>query len=52
MQMFQIKTMNELNSPTENELALCDLLLGDEYFRGDPWVMSLRACVLYHLHGH
>lgn len=50
MQMFQIKTMNELNSPTENELALCDLLLSDDYFRGNPWVMSLRACVLYHLH--
>lgn len=50
MQMFQVKSMNELNSPTENELALCDHLLGDEYFRGSVWVMSLRACVLYHLH--
>ncbi|KAI6046221.1 hypothetical protein EDC04DRAFT_3016435 [Pisolithus marmoratus] len=50
VQMFQVKTMNELNSPTENELALCDHLLGDDYFRGSPWVMCLRACVLYHLH--
>ncbi|KAI6002699.1 hypothetical protein EDD15DRAFT_2385326 [Pisolithus albus] len=50
VQMFQVKSMNELNSPTENELALCDHLLGDDYFRGSLWVMSLRACVLYHLH--
>lgn len=50
VQMFQVKTMNELNSPTENELALCDHLLGDEYFLANPWIMSLRACVLYHLH--
>ncbi|KAF9241549.1 hypothetical protein BU15DRAFT_44778 [Melanogaster broomeanus] len=50
VQMFQIKTMNELNSPTENELAMCDHLLGDDFFRASPWVMSLRACVLYHLH--
>ncbi|KAF9227395.1 TPR-like protein [Gyrodon lividus] len=50
VQMFQIRTMNELNSPTENELAICDRLLGDDFFRGSAWVMSLRACVLYHLH--
>ncbi|KAH7888745.1 hypothetical protein F5I97DRAFT_1855159 [Phlebopus sp. FC_14] len=50
VQMFQIKTMNELNGPTENELALCDRLLGEDFFRRSPWVMSLRACVLYHLH--
>ncbi|KAI9569620.1 hypothetical protein HD554DRAFT_2089548 [Boletus coccyginus] len=50
VQFFQIKTMNELNSPTENELVMCDRLLGEDFFRGNPWVMSLRACVLYHLH--
>ncbi|KAH7927147.1 TPR-like protein [Leucogyrophana mollusca] len=50
VQMFQIKTMNELHSPTENELAMCDHLLTDDFFKGSPWVMSLRACVLYHLH--
>ncbi|KAF8554160.1 TPR-like protein [Imleria badia] len=50
VQFFQIKTMNELNSPTENELVMCDRLLGEDFFRGSPWVMSLRACVLYHLH--
>ncbi|KAG9316570.1 hypothetical protein JVU11DRAFT_2623 [Chiua virens] len=50
VQLFQIKTMNELNSPTENELMMCDRLLSEDFFQGSPWVMSLRACVLYHLH--
>ncbi|KAG1742828.1 hypothetical protein EDB19DRAFT_1700586 [Suillus lakei] len=49
--MFQIRTMNELHSPSENELAMCDRLLGDDCFRDSAWVMSLRACALYHLHG-
>ncbi|KAG0707330.1 hypothetical protein DFH29DRAFT_896893 [Suillus ampliporus] len=48
--MFQIRTMNELHSPSENELAMCDRLLGDDCFRDSAWVMSLRACALYHLH--
>ncbi|KAG1732216.1 uncharacterized protein EDB91DRAFT_1152196 [Suillus paluster] len=48
--MFQIRTMNELHSPSENELAMCDRLLGDDCFRDSTWVMSLRACALYHLH--
>lgn len=49
--MFQIRTMNELHSPSEHELAMCDRLLGDDCFRDSAWVMSLRACALYHLHG-
>jgi len=49
--MFQIRTMNELHSPSENELAMCDRLLGDDCFRDSVWVMSLRASALYHLHG-
>ncbi|KAG2150587.1 hypothetical protein DEU56DRAFT_728974 [Suillus clintonianus] len=48
--MFQIRTMNELHSPSENELAMCDRLLGDDCFRDSAWAMSLRACALYHLH--
>ncbi|KAG2364895.1 hypothetical protein BDR07DRAFT_1278800 [Suillus spraguei] len=48
--MFQIRTMNELHSPSENELAMCDRLLRDDCFRDSAWVMSLRACALYHLH--
>ncbi|EGN99880.1 hypothetical protein SERLA73DRAFT_106741 [Serpula lacrymans var. lacrymans S7.3] len=50
VQLFQVKTMNELHSPSENELAICDHLLSDDFFRGSLWIMSLRACVLYHLH--
>jgi len=30
---------------------MCDRLLGDDCFRDSAWVMSLRACALYHLHG-
>ncbi|KAF9450423.1 TPR-like protein [Macrolepiota fuliginosa MF-IS2] len=48
--MFQVKTLSELHQPTENELALCDRLLSQEFFPGSVWLMSLRACVLYHLH--
>ncbi|KAJ3554079.1 hypothetical protein NM688_g3293 [Phlebia brevispora] len=50
VQMFQIKTLNSLNNPSENELGLCDKLLHEDRFPGSLWIMSLRACVLYHLH--
>ena len=33
--MFQVKTPNSLNSPTDNELALCDRLLSDDFFLGE-----------------
>ncbi|KAF8630657.1 hypothetical protein AX15_002807 [Amanita polypyramis BW_CC] len=48
--MFQIKTLNELHNPSEHELNLCDRLLSKDFFPDSLWVMSLRACVLYHLH--
>ena len=51
VQMFQIKTLNELHNPSEHELGLCGRLLSKDFFPGSLWVMSLRACVLYHLHG-
>jgi hypothetical protein len=51
VQMFQIKTLNELHNPSENELGLCNRLLNEDFFPNSLWVMSLRACVLYHLHG-
>lgn len=51
IQMFQVKTLNELHSPSEHELSICDRLLKDDFFPNSLWVMSLRACVLYHLHG-
>ncbi|KAF8743980.1 hypothetical protein AX14_013382 [Amanita brunnescens Koide BX004] len=48
--MFQIKTLNELHNPSEHELNLCDRLLSRDFFPDSLWIMSLRACVLYHLH--
>ncbi|KAJ3742913.1 hypothetical protein DFH05DRAFT_1498493 [Lentinula detonsa] len=50
VQMFQIRTLNELQSPTENEIALCDRLLGSENYPGSLWLMIQRATALYHLH--
>ena len=51
VQLFQVRTMNALHQSSENELGLCERLLGTDYFPHSLWVMSLRACVLYHLHG-
>ncbi|KAH8996562.1 TPR-like protein [Lactarius hatsudake] len=48
--LFQIRTLNTLHQPSENELGLCDRLLSPENFSGSLWIMSLRANVLYHLH--
>lgn len=50
VQMFQIKTSNGLNSPTDAELGMCDKLLGEDYFPRSLWLMAQRACVLYHMH--
>ncbi|KAJ7218008.1 hypothetical protein GGX14DRAFT_439216 [Mycena pura] len=50
VQMFQIKTMNELQIPADHELDLCDRLLSPDLFPGSLWIMSLRACVLYYTH--
>ncbi|PIL36102.1 transporter [Ganoderma sinense ZZ0214-1] len=48
--MFQVKTLNTLNSPTDNELALCDRLLSEDFFPRSMWIMALRGNVLYYLH--
>jgi len=50
VQMFQVKTLNSLHSPSDNELGLCDRLLSEDFFPRSLWIMSLRACVLYHMH--
>ncbi|KAI0093061.1 cell division control protein 23 [Irpex rosettiformis] len=50
VQMFQVVTLNSLNSPSEHELAICDQLLKEDMFPKSTWIMSSRACVLYHLH--
>ncbi|EPT05038.1 hypothetical protein FOMPIDRAFT_1112440 [Fomitopsis schrenkii] len=49
-EMFQVKTLNIFHSPSDNELGLCDRLLGEELFPRSLWIMSLRAGVLYHMH--
>ncbi|KAJ7096257.1 hypothetical protein C8R44DRAFT_371949 [Mycena epipterygia] len=50
VQLFQIKTMNELQIPSDNEISVCEQLLGPDFFPGSLWVMSLRACALYYSH--
>ncbi|KAF8973218.1 hypothetical protein BDZ97DRAFT_1936102 [Flammula alnicola] len=52
VQLFQIKTLNELHNPSEHELQLCDRLLGPDFFPNSLWIMGLRACVLYHSHDY
>ncbi|KAI0769713.1 TPR-like protein [Trametes elegans] len=48
--MFQVKTLNSLNSPSDNELGICDRLLSDDCFPRSMWIMALRGNVLYYLH--
>ncbi|KAF8830681.1 hypothetical protein HHX47_DHR2001174 [Lentinula edodes] len=48
--MFQIRTLNELQNPSENEVALSDHLLEPENYPGSLWLMIQRATALYHLH--
>ncbi|KAF8161139.1 hypothetical protein B0H34DRAFT_699614 [Crassisporium funariophilum] len=50
VQFFQIKTLNELHNPSDHEIQLCDRLLSHDFFPNSLWVMSLKACALYHLH--
>lgn len=50
VQIFQVKTMNELQVPSDHEIGLCEQLLGPSLFPGSLWIMSLRACALYHIH--
>uniref|UniRef100_A0A0W0FGY6 Zn(2)-C6 fungal-type domain-containing protein n=3 Tax=Moniliophthora roreri TaxID=221103 RepID=A0A0W0FGY6_MONRR len=50
VQIFQIKTLNDLHIPGENEVSLCDYLLGPDAFPGSLWLMSQRACVFFHMH--
>ncbi|THU95653.1 TPR-like protein [Dendrothele bispora CBS 962.96] len=51
VQMFQVKTANDLDNPSEHEVGLCDRLLSPNYFPGSLWIMELRACALHHLRG-
>ncbi|KAL0072428.1 Anaphase-promoting complex subunit 8 [Marasmius tenuissimus] len=50
VQIFQIKTLVDLHTPTENELSMCEQLTGPDYFHKNLWIMSLRACGYFYLH--
>ncbi len=50
-QLFQVKVLIELHAPQDTELAVCEQLLGENFFPNSLWIMSMRACSLYHLHG-
>lgn len=51
MQIFTVYVLNQLCTPQETELDICEQLLGQDFFPNSTWIMSLRACVLYHMHG-
>ncbi|EPQ57253.1 TPR-like protein [Gloeophyllum trabeum ATCC 11539] len=48
--IFQVKMSNQLESVSDNELGLCDRLLGENFFPKWTWLMIQRALVLYNLH--
>ncbi|KAK7063860.1 TPR-region domain-containing protein [Favolaschia claudopus] len=50
LQIFMIRMMNDMYSTTQDELDMCDALLGPAFFPRSLWIMSLRANVLYNLH--
>ncbi|KAF5377358.1 hypothetical protein D9757_007989 [Collybiopsis confluens] len=50
VQMFQLNTLNGLHSTSDNEISICDRLLGREWFPGSLWLMTQRATTWYHLH--
>jgi anaphase-promoting complex subunit 8 len=43
--------MCELHYPNQNEAAYCERLLSQEFFPNSLWIMSLRATILFILHG-
>ncbi|KZT28963.1 TPR-like protein [Neolentinus lepideus HHB14362 ss-1] len=48
--LFQVKVSNDLASPSDNELALCDRLLTEKFFPGNTWLMAQKATILFHMH--
>ncbi len=51
IQLFQIKTLNDLHNSSEQEIQVCDRLLGSDFFPNSLFIMGLKACALYHMHG-
>ncbi|KAF9475766.1 TPR-like protein [Pholiota conissans] len=52
VQIFQIKTLNDLHNAAEHEIQLCDQLLGSDFFPNSTYIMSLKACAYYHGHDY
>ncbi|KJA14403.1 hypothetical protein HYPSUDRAFT_49186 [Hypholoma sublateritium FD-334 SS-4] len=50
IQLFQIKTLNDLHNSSEQEIQVCDRLLGSDFFPNSLFIMGLKACALYHMH--
>ncbi|KIY46762.1 TPR-like protein [Fistulina hepatica ATCC 64428] len=50
VQMLQLQTLIDLQTPGENELGVCERLLEQGFFPNSLWIMGLRACTFYHLH--
>ncbi|TFK54436.1 TPR-like protein [Heliocybe sulcata] len=48
--MFQVKITNDMASPSDNELALCERLLTADFFPGNTWLMTQKATILFHMH--
>ncbi|KAF8910365.1 hypothetical protein CPB85DRAFT_1305624 [Mucidula mucida] len=50
MELFHIKTLNDLHAGGDRELTMCAKLLGPDYFPDNPWILALRGCILYYAH--
>jgi anaphase-promoting complex subunit 8 len=51
MLLFQAHCLLQLNYPNFNEAFYCASLLGPDYFPNSLWIMTLRAKILFNLHG-
>jgi hypothetical protein len=49
--LFQAQCLLQLNYPNMNEAFYCETLLGPDYFPNNLWIMTLRAKILFNLHG-
>jgi anaphase-promoting complex subunit 8 len=51
MLLFQAQCLFQLNYPNLNEAAYCANLLRPEHFPNSIWIRTLRAKILFNLHG-
>ncbi|KAI5121571.1 hypothetical protein M0805_000751 [Coniferiporia weirii] len=50
IEFFKMKVIVDLHAPVEEDLIVCEYLLGANFFPRSAWLMGLRAAILYHLH--